>query len=82
MDIDKEPIIEPIGLSTGIEYTWATVSAAVFAVIIVYVLLILRSRRKQKNTFLIVGLSDSGKTLIFSKLINKDVNQTTYTSIK
>jgi signal recognition particle receptor subunit beta len=82
MDMDKEPIIEPIDLSTGIEFTWATIAAAVFAVIIVSVLLILRSRRKQKNTFLIVGLSDSGKTLIFTKLINKDVNQTTYTSIK
>uniref|UniRef100_A0A914QP19 Signal recognition particle receptor subunit beta n=1 Tax=Panagrolaimus davidi TaxID=227884 RepID=A0A914QP19_9BILA len=66
MDMDKEPIIEPIDLSTGIEFTCATIAAAVFAVIIVSVLLILRSRRKQKNTFLIVGLSDSGKTLIFS----------------
>ena len=68
--MDKEPIIEPIA-SVGNEFTWASIAAAIFAIVIVSVLLILRSRRKPKNTFLIVGLSDSGKTLIYSKLINK-----------
>uniref|UniRef100_A0AC34FXF1 Signal recognition particle receptor subunit beta n=1 Tax=Panagrolaimus sp. ES5 TaxID=591445 RepID=A0AC34FXF1_9BILA len=82
LQMDKEPIIEPIPESNGIEFTWASIAAAIFAVLIVTVFLILRSRRKQKNTFLIVGLSDSGKTLIYSKLINKDVNHTTYTSLK
>uniref|UniRef100_A0A914QUL2 Uncharacterized protein n=1 Tax=Panagrolaimus davidi TaxID=227884 RepID=A0A914QUL2_9BILA len=30
MDMDKEPIIEPIDLSTEIEFTWATIAAAEF----------------------------------------------------
>uniref|UniRef100_A0A914YD75 Signal recognition particle receptor subunit beta n=1 Tax=Panagrolaimus superbus TaxID=310955 RepID=A0A914YD75_9BILA len=82
LQMDKEPIIEAIPETNGIEFTWASIAAAFFVVFIVTVFLILKSRRKQKNTFLIVGLSDSGKTLIYSKLINKDVNHTTYTSLK
>ncbi|CAD6197331.1 unnamed protein product [Caenorhabditis auriculariae] len=35
-----------------------------------------------RDTVLIVGLSDSGKTYVFSKIANKGANPTTYTSMQ
>jgi len=37
---------------------------------------------KKGNTVLLLGLSDSGKTIVFSKLIDKDNNVITYMSMK
>uniref|UniRef100_A0A915PYZ8 Signal recognition particle receptor subunit beta n=1 Tax=Setaria digitata TaxID=48799 RepID=A0A915PYZ8_9BILA len=54
-----------------------------FLVVAVSVLAyILKRRFAQGNTVLIVGLCDSGKTLLFSKLINPKYSPETYTSLK
>jgi len=37
---------------------------------------------KKRNTVLFVGQSDSGKTVIFTKLVNQDAKWSTYTSLK
>ncbi|EPB79443.1 zinc finger, C2H2 type [Ancylostoma ceylanicum] len=41
-----------------------------------------RALRDKANTFLIVGLSDSGKTHIFGKIANKNLEPVTYTSFQ
>ncbi|VDO45289.1 unnamed protein product [Onchocerca flexuosa] len=54
-----------------------------FIVIFISVLAyILKKRLTRANTILIVGLCDSGKTMLFSKLINPKYNPETYTSLK
>uniref|UniRef100_A0A8R1XZT5 Signal recognition particle receptor subunit beta n=1 Tax=Onchocerca volvulus TaxID=6282 RepID=A0A8R1XZT5_ONCVO len=54
-----------------------------FIVIFISVLAyILKRRLVRGNTVLIVGLCDSGKTMLFSKLINPKYSPETYTSLK
>ncbi|KAL3984719.1 Signal recognition particle receptor beta subunit family protein [Acanthocheilonema viteae] len=43
---------------------------------------VLKRRLARGNTVLIVGLCDSGKTMLFSKLINPKYSPETYTSLK
>ncbi|KJH52179.1 GTP-binding domain protein [Dictyocaulus viviparus] len=59
--------------------------AVVIAVLIIFLTIVFylyRSIRSSANTILLVGLSDSGKTLIFGKIANKYNELTTYTSFQ
>lgn len=62
-----------------------TVLAVITAIILIFattIYLIFRTI-KQKDTILIVGLCDSGKTQVFSKIANKNADSiTTYTSLQ
>uniref|UniRef100_A0A0N4Z7A3 Signal recognition particle receptor subunit beta n=1 Tax=Parastrongyloides trichosuri TaxID=131310 RepID=A0A0N4Z7A3_PARTI len=51
-----------------------------FTFLIVYI--ILKKASNRRNTILIIGLSDSGKTQIFSKIIRLDKKVKTYTSLQ
>ncbi|CAG9534616.1 unnamed protein product [Cercopithifilaria johnstoni] len=54
-----------------------------FIVVLISVLAyILKRKLTRGNTILIVGLCDSGKTMLFSKLINPEYSPETYTSLK
>ncbi|VDP07075.1 unnamed protein product [Heligmosomoides polygyrus] len=55
---------------------------AALVVFITIVFFVYRSVRSKANTFLLVGLSDSGKTHIFGKIANKNNEPVTYTSFQ
>ena len=64
-----EPLIEPI--NNGFEFSWAMIMVVtILAVLAGIAYWVLRSK-KRRTTYLLVGLSDSGKTHIFTKLINR-----------
>uniref|UniRef100_A0AC34RBX6 Signal recognition particle receptor subunit beta n=1 Tax=Panagrolaimus sp. JU765 TaxID=591449 RepID=A0AC34RBX6_9BILA len=78
-----EPLVEPVALESN-EAAFGGVLAAIVVVILMTVIIIIVKylRTKPKDTFLIVGLSDSGKTQIYTKLIKNDCEFPTYTSMK
>ncbi|VDM85861.1 unnamed protein product [Strongylus vulgaris] len=45
-------------------------------------LIFLQALRDKADTYLIVGLSDSGKTHIFGKIANRNLEPVTYTSFQ
>jgi len=69
---------------TGIENQDPQIVGILVAIVVVFVtiLLLLRQRSQNKRQgILLLGICDSGKTLIFSRLIHQQFN-TTFTSIK
>ena len=69
-----EPIVEPVPPATN-EFALGSIAAAIIVVVLMTLLIILLKffKGKPRNTFLLVGLSDSGKTQIYSKLIKRGV---------
>lgn len=74
--IEKKPVYDVDDLVQ----VWTPIAAAVIAVILT--ILFLFRRLGSKKRILILGLNDAGKTVLFSKLINKNLNFETYTSLK
>lgn len=64
------------------ESNLVAVAIAILAVIGTIVSLLYRSLRSKADTFLLLGLSDSGKTRIFGKIANKNIEPVTYTSFQ
>ncbi|PAV81956.1 hypothetical protein WR25_05850 [Diploscapter pachys] len=62
--------------------TLIPIAVAIFIVIFTAVFIYLKFFRKTVNTVLICGLSDSGKTCIFSKIAKKNSKPMTYTSLQ
>ena len=58
------------------------VVVTILFILLTTVFLILRSLKKVGDTVLIVGLSDSGKTHVFSKILNTKNEPITYTSLE
>ncbi|VDK58681.1 unnamed protein product, partial [Gongylonema pulchrum] len=54
---------------------------ALFIAFLSLLLYFLKRKLTRGNTVLIVGLSDSGKTLLFSKLVSRNRTPETYTSL-
>uniref|UniRef100_A0A7E4W0S2 Signal recognition particle receptor subunit beta n=1 Tax=Panagrellus redivivus TaxID=6233 RepID=A0A7E4W0S2_PANRE len=79
VDVTVEPVVEP-----HTEFAAGSIAAGIAVVVLVTAILLLIKflRSQSKNTFLIAGLSDSGKTLIFTKLISDEFELQTYTSLK
>ncbi|VDM49075.1 unnamed protein product [Toxocara canis] len=74
-----EVVVEPIQQHT----TGLAIAAAVVCVLLTLLILWLkRAFSYRRNTLLIVGLNDAGKTLLFSKLVNKRQTPHTYSSLK
>ena len=66
-----EPIVEPVPPPKS-EFALGSIFAAlILGLIIVFLFFLKFFKGKPKNTFLLVGLSDSGKTQIYSKLIKR-----------
>ncbi|XP_012223174.1 signal recognition particle receptor subunit beta [Linepithema humile] len=77
MEKNIKPLLEENGNSELLG-----ILAAVFAIIITLVLFALwRKKRSAGRSILLTGLSDSGKTLIYARLINSKFAKT-YTSVK
>ncbi|EFO21392.1 hypothetical protein LOAG_07098 [Loa loa] len=72
--------------SESMDYNWFSMTIriwAAFVVVFISILAYILNRKITRgNTVLIVGLSDSGKTMLFSKLINPKYSPKTYTSLK
>ncbi|KAE9554468.1 hypothetical protein FO519_002342 [Halicephalobus sp. NKZ332] len=82
-NIMGEPIVEPVPPATN-ELALGSIAAAIAVVVLMTLIIVVLKflKGKPKNTFLFVGLSDSGKTQIYSKLIKRDSEYPTYTSMK
>ena len=66
-----EPIVEPVPTPKS-EFALGSIFAALVLGLVIVLLFFLKFfKGKPKNTFLLVGLSDSGKTQIYSKLIKR-----------
>ncbi|KAK6753512.1 hypothetical protein RB195_012853 [Necator americanus] len=74
--------IEVNAKSLVIEPSVLALVCAVLLVLITTIVLVFRALRDKADTFLIVGLSDSGKTHIFGKIANKNTEPVTYTSFQ
>ncbi|RCN35984.1 GTP-binding domain protein [Ancylostoma caninum] len=74
VEIEVKPMV--------MEPTAIAVVCAVIAVLATIAFFLFRALRDKANTFLIVGLSDSGKTHIFGKIANRNLEPVTYTSFQ
>ncbi|VDL83740.1 unnamed protein product [Nippostrongylus brasiliensis] len=88
-DLSKRKMehIEPEDLEVTVRPAFAdpnllAILVAVVVVFVTIVFFIFRSLRSKADTFLLVGLSDSGKTHIFGKIANKNCEPVTYTSFQ
>ncbi|CAI4227432.1 unnamed protein product [Auanema sp. JU1783] len=59
-----------------------TVAIATAVIVVLITLLLLFKKGVKKNTVLFVGLSDSGKTKMFTKIVNRNADAITYTSFQ
>ncbi|XP_043466657.1 signal recognition particle receptor subunit beta [Leptopilina heterotoma] len=76
-----EKLVKAIN-ENNFEFQFIGIIVAVFCVILTLVLVTLWRRRKSAgNSILITGLSDAGKTILFSRLLNSKFIST-YTSVK
>ncbi|GMT09195.1 hypothetical protein PFISCL1PPCAC_492, partial [Pristionchus fissidentatus] len=67
--------------SQMVEPTYLAVLAALLVVLITSILIFKKLFGAKADTVLLIGLSDSGKTQMFSKLVNSKSNVTSYTSM-
>ncbi|VDN23580.1 unnamed protein product, partial [Cylicostephanus goldi] len=70
--------VKPVGM----DHTFVAVICAIIVVLITIAFFLLRALKDKADTFLMVGLSDAGKTHIFGKLANRNLEPVTYTSFQ
>ncbi|KHJ95610.1 signal recognition particle receptor beta subunit [Oesophagostomum dentatum] len=74
VEVEVKPVV--------MEPTVLAVILALLAVLVTIAFFMFRVLRDKADTFLIVGLSDSGKTHIFGKIANRNLEPVTYTSFQ
>ncbi|VDM69204.1 unnamed protein product, partial [Strongylus vulgaris] len=74
VEVDVKPV--------GLDHTYFAVICAILVVLATIAFFLFRALRDKADTYLIVGLSDSGKTHIFGKIANRNLEPVTYTSFQ
>uniref|UniRef100_A0A1I7X8D4 Signal recognition particle receptor subunit beta n=1 Tax=Heterorhabditis bacteriophora TaxID=37862 RepID=A0A1I7X8D4_HETBA len=73
---------DPAQMDMYLDTTIFGIVVALIVILISILVFILKSFTSHSNTILLVGLSDSGKTRIFSKIANNKAEPITYTSFQ